>query len=1305
MVFNLNKFNYFLHEISDPSSNISILNRQLMISKLPGSTEGSLKHRIMKVNKYIAFHADYLNPVNRKWIKKIYNKFSTEAKQKNKEIQKAIQPHLTKLEGFINPTETNVKKTLSAPSICLQVADAPKNKKEFENNLKLVLDHFPRYQFHNDLSIFDTAYKSMPKDWNFDEMHAALQAKFKKYKNIEKDSDLCILKKKTLHLLKKPVPIKMGIIIETKDKDEANPALLHEFMHLAKQKIPCLVNREFFQTQSKNFKNYPDLKLKEYDIYLQRGGNLTAVVPQGQSLEKWGFDPDSFKLSENEEYMKPSKHPLDFAHDIKSLLINETTKKRFFRLISFAGHGAYPGTWDASISEGFIGGVTETEFQKILLSLKKKNLAFLHLSSCMSGGTNSTSIHLPDGTIPCPIYIQSSFDILTHGEMNENTPYEYKFALILKKAEKMLFPHSFFSVTPAPLTKTDRNKLSSIINILNPAHKFTNLGTLLLPSNRNDIPKVTYTLAQKNEILDVSVAGKENRASCKVEEGFVLDDQNQELKAYLFSDPIVPFTLNVSGLLPMILLSRGGKSHHVIKQVIAPHQDIEDIAKETFNAFHSLHIEHDNEPASKVFYIAHLKCQFEGRDAELSRVTIINYKGIREVLFQLKGEEGFHRLVFNSKGLAKGFPWKKERSEIISLNDALTTLYLTAYSSAPSRKTLDQVTAGRQSKVDFIEALDHYFFPEPMPPIARLYSALLKDEETHPDLAIHLKQALSQLKKEFANRPVEKWNEVLRLAYDMAGILHLDDCQYYIVRESKTPLLLALEEGNKELMQIILKDNPQALEAVDCNGNTALSLALRMKKFEIAKWLIEQGANLEHINRFGYSAFHYVCCAKIEFIEGILQGKTNIRGDIGAEALVNLINAKKKDWKKIEFLIDHHVGEDSSKFSVFADAVSNSARVRIIEKLLQYPHVNINQQFADHKNTVLHFSIAKNDFNAFKLLLKNKADPNTKNSYQGTPLHSVSVFGQEKAVEFAQMLIQSGARINEQDAEGKTALHYAIIKQKKELIELLIRHGASLQLEDHYKKNPLEYAAECPELFEFILQIPSVNSNLKNSKVDTLSQQTTSKGNLNQSTDEGSPLFHALMTKNFRWVETLLSEKAPFKPPLEVKYINSPFHILAIQYEPNEMINMAKMFMDSDYKTSLNNRTSDGLITPLFYAIVLKKEKIANFLIKHGADINLANVKGISPLHKAISNLSLSFAIALINKGAEVKTSDVDGDTPLHEAVFCGTSLKEESLLDLIALLISKGAKWDIPNKEGITPKDLAIKLRMGKVVKLMQKA
>jgi ankyrin repeat protein len=116
-------------------------------------------------------------------------------------------------------------------------------------------------------------------------------------------------------------------------------------------------------------------------------------------------------------------------------------------------------------------------------------------------------------------------------------------------------------------------------------------------------------------------------------------------------------------------------------------------------------------------------------------------------------------------------------------------------------------------------------------------------------------------------------------------------------------------------------------------------------------------------------------------------------------------------------------------------------------------------------------------------------------------------------------------------------------------------------------------------------------------------------------------------------------------------------------------------------------RDEDGR-TPLFSAVLGGSIGLAGLLLEAGADVNARDSQGFSPLHYAAQEDLPEMARLLIAKGADVNAQDEDGASVLWRAVF-----SERGRRDLIELLIAGGAKPDLPNRAGETPRSLADRL------------
>ncbi len=88
-------------------------------------------------------------------------------------------------------------------------------------------------------------------------------------------------------------------------------------------------------------------------------------------------------------------------------------------------------------------------------------------------------------------------------------------------------------------------------------------------------------------------------------------------------------------------------------------------------------------------------------------------------------------------------------------------------------------------------------------------------------------------------------------------------------------------------------------------------------------------------------------------------------------------------------------------------------------------------------------------------------------------------------------------------------------------------------------------------------------------------------------------------------------------------------------------------------------------------------------LIEKGADVNLKDRYGETPLHYAAENGSTRMAEFLIASGADVNAKNAKGETPLHSATLWGYR-------QMVELLIAHGADLKAKTNEGQTAVDIA---------------
>ncbi|XP_065580952.1 protein phosphatase 1 regulatory subunit 12B-like isoform X13 [Artemia franciscana] len=88
-------------------------------------------------------------------------------------------------------------------------------------------------------------------------------------------------------------------------------------------------------------------------------------------------------------------------------------------------------------------------------------------------------------------------------------------------------------------------------------------------------------------------------------------------------------------------------------------------------------------------------------------------------------------------------------------------------------------------------------------------------------------------------------------------------------------------------------------------------------------------------------------------------------------------------------------------------------------------------------------------------------------------------------------------------------------------------------------------------------------------------------------------------------------------------------------------------------------------------------------LLANGADIDTANIDGLTALHQACIDDNLDMVEYLVRKGSDINKGDNEGWTPLHATASCG-------FLSIARFLIDHGADVAAVNNDGDLPVDIA---------------
>ena len=298
-----------------------------------------------------------------------------------------------------------------------------------------------------------------------------------------------------------------------------------------------------------------------------------------------------------------------------------------------------------------------------------------------------------------------------------------------------------------------------------------------------------------------------------------------------------------------------------------------------------------------------------------------------------------------------------------------------------------------------------------------------------------------------------------------------------------------------------------------------------------------------------------------------------------------------------------------------------------------------------------------------ELLIANGADVNTKDKRPMTPLHYAARDGHK---EIAELLIANGANVNVKDAAGGTPLFYTAQYGRKEVAELLISNGADVNAKGKDGWTPLHKAVYYghKEIVGLLLT--------KGADVNAKGE-----GGLNQGK---TPLDWAI---DFKHTEiAALLRKHGGNTGEELEAAKKSIHVAA-RYGNIEAI---KQHLAAG--TDVNAKDKYGR-TPLDVA---NNKETVDLLRKHGSNTGVELA-----LFYAAEKGDLAGVQTQLDAGADVNVKDAAGGTPLYSAAYDGHK-------EVVKLLIVNGADVNVKNKFDDTPLDWAVMLGKPEIIDLLRK-
>ncbi|GAP87168.2 putative ankyrin repeat-containing domain protein [Rosellinia necatrix] len=447
--------------------------------------------------------------------------------------------------------------------------------------------------------------------------------------------------------------------------------------------------------------------------------------------------------------------------------------------------------------------------------------------------------------------------------------------------------------------------------------------------------------------------------------------------------------------------------------------------------------------------------------------------------------------------------------------------------------------------------------------------------------------------------------------------------------DGKTALHVSVQSGFPKGVELLLNDTTNCdLNTADNHGNLPLHFA---RQLDIVHKLLDAKAKNDEKNHEGETPLYLAAwCGDRDILQALLN--SDPKPDTGTTNIFQwtLLHAAYDNYYIVEMLLKHGVNLDAK-----------------------------NQQ----GYTPLSVALGGGYQETARVLLDAGADPNESHDFSSSPLCCAFSIDHDNLAGMVKSLVEKGADLLKGSETGRTALHLAVEKNNREVVDYIVHTLNSEGSEDRVSDLYSSVLCECVSASDFN---PEMAKRLIVQGLDI--NKTTSSG-LN-------PLQEACANGTVDAVKWLLNENA------DVNAKGSRYGAALCAAIESEKYVQDKVSLLLEHKPKAEiNLSFENQPTPLQRAVSKGNASLVKLLLHHKADVNLTTPGYDTSLNQAIFQRDIPFdTISLmLGKGADIQKRGLMGKLPVHMAAI-------NDRLDVMKLLKSKEANFQAKDSDGFSP-------------------
>ena len=458
----------------------------------------------------------------------------------------------------------------------------------------------------------------------------------------------------------------------------------------------------------------------------------------------------------------------------------------------------------------------------------------------------------------------------------------------------------------------------------------------------------------------------------------------------------------------------------------------------------------------------------------------------------------------------------------------------------------------------------------------------------------------------------------------------------------------------------------------------------------VIRLLLESGANVNSKCPTGGTALHRAIHSGLtDAVRLLLEVGADVGDYIESSTEHPLIIACSQGSAQIlDLLLQRSTKSNfSSPLTNLLDIAVEKGFIDVADVLIKHG-ADVNKATPDGK-TALVIAYERRNFAAVELLLRSGADPNVKvlhidpNSYvsryqpvhiAGVPLLILAARSGDDAV--VKMLLQYGAEVNWRNDDGNSVLHDAATSA---VTKALVDAGADVNAVNGMGETPLLCATRKLQATDednktrpyHAFKLQSIFSHNSDPDLSTVNQLLDCGADTNTVTTSGeSPLYIACSIGVTALVQRMLKCGSKVNTSKDQK---SPL-IAACK---NKHLAVVQLLLNEGADPNVPEEMADACSFALHFAAAGHNIELVNLLLKHGANVNVTDASHNTALHH-VTKRWFSNALdrsggrkvvldTLLEAGADVNICNSDGESPLYLTV-------EKGLMAEVIDMLSCGA-------------------------------